>query len=504
MSRVDGAILSPKPNSSFALPQTKRGSKPFSVPSTIRSLLIAVLLAPFSCCSYAQGRITVDADPTHSVAIAPQLMGVNDMWYFVPGSSFDSFTSSLIKNAGVRTMRFPGGFEAEWYDWSNNTVDQAYRNHPEKPGASPEQVIRAFGPHQEGFVVRTKDALQAADPRAYQQWADVASQLVNAYSGQVSDWAIGNEWYNIGGAAKNYDEFLRRYAQLVRFYVPAMKAAAKKANHEIHIYVTVNICHPTDMTTFPKLVGSVWSQVDGLDLHIYSGETPGGGGNSPHYPHPPINQIEPTISFIKSKAPEKLLWVSEWAATLNDNHVDGKAAGGLQNANYMMELFGHLAHSGVGIGSYWPPVMANRVPQADTITLVPNNPSYTPIDADGQAFHWLSADYVGRSLPEPKVEHSSVKSIAAADGHRIVVFVMTGPTAMKETETIHVVGAHWSTVTSAEALYQTGDAVRMGPALTSDIASSVHVGPDHSITVQVNPESPNRGTQWEIIRIVLN
>ena len=57
------------------------------------------------------------------IPISPSLYRANNIWYWVPQSSFGAYTGSLRENAGVSLLRYPGGFESEHYNWSDNTLD---------------------------------------------------------------------------------------------------------------------------------------------------------------------------------------------------------------------------------------------------------------------------------------------------------------------------------------------------------------------------------------------
>jgi len=322
------------------------------------------------------------------------------------------------------------------------------------------------------------------------------------YGGQVQDWQIGNEWYNDGGAHSNYAEYLGRYATVLSYFVPAMEAAATASGYSIRIWATGNWAPDApetaadDVTTLRNTVGtSVWNNVYGMDLHIYTGVNP---NQTKNYPPLPISQIGPTIASIQAAAGKTPVYVSEWCADLEDDDKYG----GLQDANIMMQIFGEFAKAGVTAAAYWPPVMPSNEPQADTITLVNDTPSSYPVDADGQAMEWLSTNYQGTAL-STSVANSVAQSVAAQNGNKVAVFVMTN-TASNETEQVQVNGFSWSQVVSAQVMYATGTNVSAGPAqITSLPYSVVTVDGQNAVEFVANPGSANRGSGWEIVKLVL-
>jgi alpha-L-arabinofuranosidase len=445
-----------------------------------------------------QPLITVNA--LGGVPIDGHLYGSNNYWYHVPDSSFNAFAKSLKSNSGVTLMRFPGGFESEHYNWSDNTLEKNYRNYTAIPGVTPEHILSTMGAGNVTFVVRTQDALETNTPESYKLWADKAAELVATYGSRVQDWQIGNEWYNVGGAHKHYEEFLRRYATLVSYYAPAMKKAAALKGYKIRLFVTANWGNSGDMTKMRAAVpGSAWSDVDGLDIHIYTGNAP---SEDKALPRLLISGIQPAIAAMKKDSGKNLVYASEWMATLqDDNH-----SGGLRNANTMMLILGEMARAGVTQAAYWPPVWPTKsngkpFPQEDKVTLVHNDAGYS-VDADGQAMKWLSTGYRGEAL-STVVANTTVKSIAAKDGDRITIFVMGGQ-ASNETEQIQINDFKWSKIVSAQVMYAPDTNVGSGPATLADIsASKVIAGGRPMAKVVINPGGLHRGSSWEIVKLVL-
>jgi hypothetical protein len=517
--------------------------------AVVIALLILCPLSSFA----ATNTVTVTA--SSGTTINQRLYGVNNIWYYVSSTNYSSFASAL-QTQGMTLMRYPGGFESENYEWNSSTpetaakcnggnmadpnttcvanaLDGGYANYTSTAGGTPAQVISALGNGNTSFVVRTEDAMAANNSTTYATWASYAASLVTQYCSQVTDWQIGNEWYNQSGggtsAHNHYSNWLANYATLVAYYVPAMKAAAATSGCTINIYVTLNwtgnnsgvgtaTTYLQDLSTIMSDVNAegvslgegsnVWgNDVDGIDIHPYTGIAP---STSKFYPPPALSAIQTIMANIRSTSGKSLIYASEWAADLEDNN----SAGGLKNANYMLLLFGQLAQGGVSQAAYWPPVFSSSFSQDHTITLLDADsaPTYA-VDADGTAFGLLTTSvdgYAGQSLAATATDSPTESSIAAKNGSDIVVFVMGG-TASSEIEDVQVSGFTWSSVKSAEVMYTKGSnsncpAAGSGPVCTANILSSVTVGTVGGVnTAQftINPGGSNRGNSWEIVKLVL-
>jgi hypothetical protein len=522
----------------------------------------------------AGGQITVNANL--QTAISAKMFGANNIWYYVQGSSFTNFANGL-KNAGVTGLRFPGGFESEHYIWDqsspvcntpcmandddeylinpngksslyknywqNNSYSASNPNAPWSPGATPAQATAAF-PGNVAFAVRTLDAMEAnttsvSDPNNWNAWASYAAHLVTAYGYDGQDWLIGNEWYNDAyngsDAHNNPVTWANLYGTALSYYVPAMKAAALAAHINIRIYASTLYEQNTSqdpaqyLTNVISSAGPAWAQVDGLDVHPYSGNNPNtctSGG----WITDPINTVGADIQALINSSGKSLVFASEWSADLEDNKGSDpcnnpQVQKGLENANDMVQLFGQLAQGGVTAATYYPPVEVdmwggancqpngtcppaeNASAQDGTVTLL-NSTSYTS-DANGQAMALLSTFFRGSSLPVA-VTNSTVTSIAALNGTEPVIFVMGGGKASYEAEVVQVNGVNWSHVVMAKVLWydstNPGESLTGGAVSSSDITSSISVVPvngQNTAQFAINPGGPGRGSSWEIVMLVL-
>jgi hypothetical protein len=521
----------------------------------------------------AGGQITVNANS--QTPISAKIFGSNNIWYYVQGSSFSSFANGL-KSAGINGLRFPGGFESEHYIWDqnspscnspcmanddneylinpngvaslykfywqNNSYSPSNPNAPWSPGATPSQATSAF-PNNVAFVVRTLDAIEAnttsaSDPNNWNAWANYAGYLVKTYGYNGQDWLIGNEWYNdaYNGSDAHVDPvtWANLYGTALSYYVPAMKAAAQAAGISINIYASTLYEHNTAQDPAQYLLnvisaaGPAWSQVDGLDIHPYSGNNPSTCAS--FWITDPINTVTADIQALQAASGRSLVFASEWSADLEDNKGSDpcnnpQVQKGLENANDMVQLFGQLAQGGVTAATYYPPVevdmwggsncqpdgtcapVENASAQDGTVTLLDSS-TYVP-DANGQAMALLSANFRGYSLPTT-VANSTVTSIAALNGNQAVVFVMGGGNASNEAEVVQVNGLNWSHVALAKVLWydptNSQESLTQGAVSLSDITSSIMVVPvngQNTAQFTINSGGPGRGSSWEIVMLVL-
>jgi hypothetical protein len=431
------------------------------------------------------------------MAIHPHLFGANNAWCFVTSEQFGAFCRSLRRHAGVTLLRYPGGFESESYNWGSNTLNPRYRHFPKHPGATPQQAIAAMGAGNVSFVLRTVDAFRANTPAAFNHWANIAADLVTQYGAEVHDWEIGNEWYHLGGVVKHYDAFLRRYARLVAHFVPIVRRAATLAGHRIHLYISLNWAQPHDVTVMRKVIPpGVWSQIDGFNIHAYSGFAP---KKRKYYTAPSIDEIAPRIALLQHLTGISRVYASEWMAALNNNDHYG----GIKNAAYMMQIMGQFAQAGVASAAYWPSVMPGRhIPQPNRVTLLADEPGYIP-DADGQMMRWLSDGFHGRVL-QTVTHGSEARAIAARGrGGQTSIFIAAGPEHHLKLP-VWIVGRNNVKIIKARVLWADDAHLDIGPARVAALPVEISNHPSGSrCTMELNIGGRQRGSAWEIAHIEL-
>ena len=213
---------------------------------------------------------SVVIDDSSRVPINRHIYGVNNSWREIDGEEFPLFVSSLAKYTHFSLMRFPGGWEAEHYDWRTNSTP-GWRKNPAVPGASVEDVLSSVP--NTSFVLPTQDVMMGRTDVA--DLVQEARQLVQQYGSRVQSWEIGNEWWLQNGAKKNprrREAMLRKYSQVVAELAPVLKAA----NDQIVVYATMDWTNPSEVIALRRYVGvDAWRSVDGISIHPYCGDVQG-------------------------------------------------------------------------------------------------------------------------------------------------------------------------------------------------------------------------------------
>ncbi|MFB9237983.1 cellulose binding domain-containing protein [Plantactinospora siamensis] len=183
------------------------------------TLAVAAVTAPTRAVA-AGDAVTVTVNARAGLATVPQTaLGVNQaIWDSNLGTAE---TSDLLRAAGVRMLRYPGGSYADIYHWKTHTAPGGYvapntdfdtfMAGARRVGAQP-MIIANYG---------TGTPAEAAD------WVRYAN-VTKGYGAKY--WAIGNENYGNGlyGSAweadDHADKSATQYANLVVAYADAMKA----------------------------------------------------------------------------------------------------------------------------------------------------------------------------------------------------------------------------------------------------------------------------------------
>ena len=109
-------------------------------------LLPCTMLAPASGQSITAEApvrtVTLHLAPGASVPISPTLYGINYDWNAIPSTMTDQFARTMHVTAEVHTVRYPGGWNAEHYDWLNNTEQHwKHLNNALEPFGTPENPV---------------------------------------------------------------------------------------------------------------------------------------------------------------------------------------------------------------------------------------------------------------------------------------------------------------------------------------------------------------------------
>ncbi|NUR87389.1 MAG: alpha-L-arabinofuranosidase, partial [Nonomuraea sp.] len=247
-----------------------------------RSLLALLVIALMNLPAPAQAgdavRVTVNARA--ALATVPDTgIGANHaIWDANLGTDE---TAGLLKDAGVKLLRYPGGSYSDIYHWRDHTAPGGYV----APGTDFDTYMRAVRRTGATPMVTanygTGDAQEAAD------WVRSAN-VTKGYG--VKYWEIGNENYGNGhyGAAWEADEHADKspaeYARTVVAYADAMKAVDPSVKIGAVLTAPANwpdgLVGAGDDGTWNKVVlSTAGSKIDFVVLHWSPGALARGGPN---------------------------------------------------------------------------------------------------------------------------------------------------------------------------------------------------------------------------------
>lgn len=255
-------------------PRSGRGRRATAVAAAV--LLAAGALAGVSqpAAGAAVDPVTVTVNARAGMArVAETALGINHaIWDANLGTNE---TSDLLKAAGVRMVRYPGGSYGDIYHWADHTAPGGYvapntdfdtfMAAARRIGAQP-MIIANYG---------------TGTPQEAAEWVRYAN-VTKGYGARY--WAIGNENYGNGhyGAAweadNHPDKSATYYANLVVEYVEAMKAVDPTI--KVGAVVTMPANWPDGLTAgndpgpWNETVLSIAGpKIDFVDVHWYPGGT---------------------------------------------------------------------------------------------------------------------------------------------------------------------------------------------------------------------------------------
>lgn len=281
-------------------------------------------------------------DVYNQVAINYGLFGVNNDWRFIPNNDFYYNFVPSLGSISSNAIRYPGGWESEYYEASNNTTP-GWSNTPAKAGASLATLNSSGNLGVVNLVIPTVDAMN--QPLWSNQWwaaiqklKDRANRLIDG-SNRVDYVEIGNEWWlQWGGGVSRYDK-VRKYGQIAKLLARHLRA---RYGYSFKILVNGDYTVPSEFSTLKTIFGNELNNIDGSALHPYAGYN-----STTHN----LNNLENTINQCKSNLGRYYVTQSEWAPSkaYNNNRVYAQAA------NIMVDMFQKFARVGSNSASYWAP-----------------------------------------------------------------------------------------------------------------------------------------------------
>lgn len=401
------------------------------------------------------------------------------------GKQLEDF-ASVFQNNGVTCSRFPGGWESERYDYHENKYYRTWNWKGKEltwKGPDADTFIETMRRHkvEPTLVVRTERCINEEDEPKIIEEAEYAAGIVAKYAAYVRIWEIGNEWYLMG--KNKADSRRKQYAKIVNEYVPRMLAAAPG----IKIYITVDWHFPEDVKPLRSMINpEVWSNIQGLTLHMYSGEP---GPDNPEA-HKHMKYIEERLKRIRTLSGGKGFYVSEWNASVRVS--DGRR--GIVRSNIFLEVFDNILKSGGWeYGALW--AYKDAAPNALTMKKT------FDLNSTGVLLSWLSKGMRGYRVPVQGVPDGIVATAALA-GNKVVLFLAARESEPREVR-IRVNGLRWSRGVG-RAMYNKGDHLKDKTPLVSRFPITIKgTGNTKTACFRINSGGETRGSKWEIVQIVL-
>lgn len=353
------------------------------------------------------------------VPISDVLFGVNNNWKTITNTNYSNFESAL-EGISYQGIRFPGGWESEYYDWSTNTTP-GWKNSPTLPGASI-STLNSTNPSSLSIVVPTARAMNLNigsnkwDEAIEQCKAEAVDAINLAGVNKILSVEIGNEWWLQYGGGVSRSEKCSKYADIAKRIAKHIKITFPSSNFKLLVNGDYTV--PSEFTTIKNIFGADIQYIDGVALHPYAGYD-----SSTHN----ITSVGSNIASCKANIGKNYVHLSEWAPSKAYNNNKMYA----QGANVLVELFHEFARSGADAAAYWPPL------NTSIVGLGLFNSTYSVAWPTGQIFKDMSINYKGMALSTET--NGSIKAVASRNGKRITVYV-AGMDNPQTTVRIRIVG----------------------------------------------------------------
>ncbi len=350
---------------------------------------------------------------TDGVEISPYLLGVNNDWSVVSSDIYYDFNTAL-NQIGAQNVRFPGGWESEFYEWTINDTPE-WNKRPSVQGASIQQVLE-LNPKSLSIVVPTLKAMNAVpDTEAWNEaiayCKNIAEEAIDLTTpSKILTIEIGNEWWLQYAGGKTRTQKLENYAHVAKEIATFIRE--KYPNSDFKILVNGDYTYPEEFSTIKNIFGESIGLIDGCALHPYAGYNP---VNSPKHD---MRNMGANILACKANLGRDYIHLSEWAPSKDYNNHKIYA----QGANLLMEQVYEFGRTGANAGAFWPPS------NTSIVGLGLFNSSFSTIYPTGQMFAELTSNFKGKALKvtDGLVGSSgeTMRAIASKDGNTLVVYVV--------------------------------------------------------------------------------
>ncbi|WP_298553322.1 hypothetical protein [uncultured Algibacter sp.] len=349
--------------------------------------------------------ITLSVDATDGININPLLFGVNNDWRQIPDNTFPNFSGTL-NNIGTTIVRYPGGWESEFYAWTSNTTP-GWNNAPSTPGASVSTLKSNISNYS--IVLPTVDAMNVAVGSSQyniamdklKAKAKEAITVSNIGNGIVE---IGNEWWlqfaGGGSRAQKLDKYVQVAMDIAEYIQSEFPSRTFK------LLINGDYTQPQEFTTMKNKFTKAYDAIDGVALHTYTGYS-----TDTHN----IADLEKRIvDCANNFNPNKnFKYLSEWMPARDYN----ERALYMEAANIIPDIIHIYARTGSEAAAFWPPINTS-IPGLGL-----TNWNYSKVFPTGQIFGDMAASYTGKAL---KTTSNKFHLAAALQDANTMVLYVTG------------------------------------------------------------------------------
>ncbi len=365
------------------------------------------------------------------VPINPEIFGVNNDWARVTNADFPTFANAL---AGInnKILRYPGGFESEYYDWNANTTP-GWSNTPNVAGATYTTMKNNVGKFS--IVIPTQKALLKVlwSTEWWNAVADlelIAKDAINKVgANNVGVVEIGNEWWlQYAGGVTRPDKLIK-YAKIAMNIAEYLEAQFPSRNFKLLVNGDYSV--PAEFTTMKNAFTKAYNSIDGVALHTYTGYI-----NSAYNIEDLGNKIQACSNNFNPN--KDFIYCSEWAPSkaYNNNKIY------MQGANIIPDIIQVYGRARVNMAAYWPPVNTG-IPGLGLF-----NTSLQTTYPCGQIFGDMAASYKGSALST--TSNGNLRVAAALQSTGTMVLYVSGKDFAKTTASIQVNGFNLGSVVSAK------------------------------------------------------
>lgn len=188
----------------------------------------------------------------------------------------DSVVPTLLRNAGLNILRFPGGSTSDIYQWETNSYTRGYRSKA-APATDFAQFMTMVKAAKATSIVTVNygsnaSATAGGNPDVAARWVAYAK----AHHDPVSFWEVGNEVYGKWETNFHKNKGASGYAHNFLIYARAMKAANPMAQIGAVLMLPVNAKAKAWNKTVLQIAGS---QINFGIVHWYA-QKPGHASDS--------------------------------------------------------------------------------------------------------------------------------------------------------------------------------------------------------------------------------